>query len=273
MNVDSVGASDKESEKPSSFLLNKNMNRAQTFGEDAQQYDRARPGYPVALIDDLLHGDPEVVLDVGSGTGIASRLLAARGCHVLCVEPDARMAAVGRIYGLRVEEASFEKWEPDSRLFDLLISAQAWHWVDPRLGSAKAATALKPDARIALFWNVGHLPLKLKGAFEEVYARISPGFGKDSILLGNAGERFETSARALQSTGAFQDVELKFFTESREYTTQQWVDQFHTHSEYRSLSLKQRLLLLEAIASIIDDEGGQFIMNYETVLVSGKRIQ
>jgi SAM-dependent methyltransferase len=66
-----------------------------------------------------------MVLDVGCGTGIASRLSVDRGCQVIGVEPDPRMAAVGRRHGLIVEEAAFEQWEPGSRRFDLLVSAQA----------------------------------------------------------------------------------------------------------------------------------------------------
>ena len=53
--------------------------RAESFGAVAELYDRARPSYPEALIDALLAGGAERVLDVGCGTGIAGALLAARG--------------------------------------------------------------------------------------------------------------------------------------------------------------------------------------------------
>ena len=67
--------------------------RANSFGDDAEQYDRVRPSYPSALIDHLITERPATVLDVGCGTGITSRLLEARGCDVLGLEPDARMAS------------------------------------------------------------------------------------------------------------------------------------------------------------------------------------
>lgn len=245
--------------------------RAGSFGEDAEQYDRTRPTYPAALIDDLLADNPRMVLDIGCGTGIASRLLVDRGCQLIGVEPDPRMVALARTHGVVVEEASFEQWKPGARTFDMLVSAQAWHWVDPDVGSAKAATVLRPTARIGLFWNVGYPPSNLKEQFEEVYARLAPGFGSHSVLLGNAGDRFEVTANALRSTGAFLNVAVKKYTQAKEYTTEQWLDQLHTHSDHRLLPSNRRLLLLDGVAKLIDNAGGRFVMSYETVLVSGTR--
>src|SRR3989442_9343753 len=136
------------------LMLQEEPRRAQSFGQDAQRYERARPSYPAALIDDLVTNLCGRVLDVGCGTGKAARLLAARGCQVLGVEPDARMAAVARAYGIPVEVATFEAWDPVGRTFDLLVSGQAWHWVDPAVGPAKAAALLPGGGRLAGVWNL-----------------------------------------------------------------------------------------------------------------------
>ena len=67
---------------------------AESFGEDAAHYDRARPRYPRELVDRALDGLPgRTVLDVGCGTGIVARQFQEAGCEVLGVEPDPRMAA------------------------------------------------------------------------------------------------------------------------------------------------------------------------------------
>src|SRR5581483_6684340 len=105
--------------------------RAESFGSVARQYDRFRPSYPSELIDDLVALGPSDVLDVGCGTGKAGRLLADRGLDVLGVEIDPQMAEVARDHGLTVDVGSFEEWETAGRRFDLLVSGQAWHWVDP----------------------------------------------------------------------------------------------------------------------------------------------
>src|SRR5713226_3733227 len=100
-------------------LLHENRRRAESFGADAERYDRARPSYPTALVDELLASKPARVLDVGCGTGKVGRLFLARGCEVVGVEPDPRMAGVARSHGIPVEVATFELWNPAHRMFDL----------------------------------------------------------------------------------------------------------------------------------------------------------
>ncbi|TMD83661.1 MAG: class I SAM-dependent methyltransferase, partial [Chloroflexi bacterium] len=108
-----------------------NRRRAESFGADAERFDRTRPSYPAAMVDDLLASTPSRVLDVGCGTGKVARLFLAKGREVLGVEPDSRMVRVARSHGIQVEVSTFEAWEPAHRLFDLVVSGQAWHWVDP----------------------------------------------------------------------------------------------------------------------------------------------
>jgi len=95
--------------------LHTDRDRAQVFGGVAALYDATRPTYPSGLIDDLLAGAPDRVLDVGCGTGIVSVLLAQRGADVLGIEPDPRMAQVARGKGIEVEVARFERWESRGR--------------------------------------------------------------------------------------------------------------------------------------------------------------
>ena len=149
---------------------------AESFGADADRYDRARPRYPDALIARIRARSPGTeVLDVGTGTGIAARQLQAAGCRVLGVEPDPRMAGRARHYGVTTEVATLEDWDPAGRDFDAVVAAQAWHWIDPVAGAAKAARVLRPGGRLAAFWNVFQPPPALSAAFGEVYGRILPG--------------------------------------------------------------------------------------------------
>jgi len=132
---------------------------AESFGTDAERYDRARPRYPDAMVDRIVAGSPGPdALDVGCGTGIAARQFQAAGCEVLGVDPDARMADLARRLGVEVEVATFEAWDPAGREFDAVVAGQAWHWIDPVAGAAKAALVLRPGGRLALFWHVFQLP-------------------------------------------------------------------------------------------------------------------
>ena len=126
--------------------------RSKLFDQEAERYDRCRPTYPDAVIDELLGPAPAGldVLDVGCGTGIASRQMAQRGAKVLGVELAPRMAEIARGHGVDVELAAFEDWDAAGRTFDRVTSAQAWHWLDLPVATAKAASVLRPGGRLCL---------------------------------------------------------------------------------------------------------------------------
>lgn len=91
----------------------------QVFNEVPKLYDRVRPAYPDELFADLVAitgmDRRSSVLEVGCGTGQATRSLAALGCPVTAVEPGAGMAALARqrlaAFGnVEVENRTFEEW-------------------------------------------------------------------------------------------------------------------------------------------------------------------
>src|SRR6266542_609432 len=129
-----------------------------TFDEDAERYDRARPGYPAALFDDLMTlaglGPGSRVLEIGCGTGQATIPLAERGCEIVAVEIGPHLAAVarrnlGRFLSAQVVTASFEDWPLPPAPFDAVVSATAFHWLDPAVRVVKAADALCPGGALA----------------------------------------------------------------------------------------------------------------------------
>jgi SAM-dependent methyltransferase len=245
--------------------------RACSFGSDAERYDRARPSYPSALIDVLLHGQIRLALDVGCGTGIAARLLQARGCTVLGLEPDRRMAAVAQRRGLEVEVSSFEDWDAGRRFFDLLISGQAWHWIDPFVGAAQAARVLRPGGRFAAFWNAGKLDDLARRRADEVYTRLAPGLDNYSVALGNSDpKRFELAMKGLRTAGAFAEPQLLSLDWQARYSIQAWLDQLPTHSDHASLGDTRLRQLLEALREAFSGFD-QLAVSYKTWVVTTER--
>jgi SAM-dependent methyltransferase len=225
--------------------------RGTSFGRDAERYDRARPSYPAELIDYLCLDDPNAVLDVGCGTGIAGRLFAARGCDVLGVEADPRMAEVARRHGLRVEDGMFESWDPRGRQFALVVSGQAWHWVDPELGSAKVALVLRPGGRFSAFWNRYRHSAESREVFEKAYGAHAPELFEDNVPLGTyafRGGAFGDLERLI-ATGSFEAPEARSYEWDALYTADQWCDELLTHSIHRSLPESRQSALLDALHS------------------------
>jgi SAM-dependent methyltransferase len=265
--------SDAPSEQPVTDLpLHQKRDRADSFGAQAEQYDRVRPGYPPTMVDFLLSDGPRTVLDVGCGTGIASRLFIDRGCDVLGLEPDARMAEVARQHGLTVEEGTIEGYDFGGRQFDLLVAGQSWHWVEPVAGARKAAAVLRPSSRIGLFWNQANTGPEVRDAIQEAYDRQAPELGRNSVLLGMRGdELYTTIGDSLSAEGSFEQVTVETFQHSYTYTTEEWLELTVTHSDHRTLPEDQLGALLADLRTMIDGSGGAVPVRYETTLVTGIR--
>lgn len=249
---------------------------AESFGGEAERYERTRPTYPEAMVEAILAACPgRDVLDVGIGTGISARPFRARGCRVLGVDPDARMAAIARGAGLEVEVATLEDWEPAGRSFDLVTSGQSWHWVDPVLGAAKAAQVLRPGGRIALFWNVMSFPAPFDEGFAAVYRRVLPGFpffqNGSSAAAQSYAPLFEKAVEGLRQTRMFAEPELWRFEWGRRYTTAEWLDVVPTFGGHSAIPPAERAELLTGIGEVVEAAGGSFEMGYVAVTVTATR--
>jgi SAM-dependent methyltransferase len=254
-------------------VLYANRLRAGSFGEDALLYDRSRPSYPDAMIDELVRGSPHAILDVGCGTGISTRAFSTRGLNVLGIEPDARMAAVATGHGLVVEGDTFEAWDPSGRTFDLLVCGQSWHWVDAAVGPSKAAGLVVPFGKVALFWNHGTQDQELSDAFHRVYDEIAPGMEENSIVLRDLGrDRAEEAGRSFDATGRFTPGKIRSYPWSKRYDLDEWLENLMTHSDHRTMDPSARERLLAAIAGVIESFGGFVEMHYLCTALTATRL-
>lgn len=249
---------------------------AESFGVDAQRYDRARPGYPEALVARIVAGSPgPEVLDIGCGTGIAARQFRAAGCTVLGVEPDARMADVARARGLPVEVAAFEDWQPGGRTFDAVVAAQSWHWVDPVAGAAKAAGVLRPGGRLAIFGHAYEPPAEVAEPFAEALRRAAPdspfNAGPARRPLGLYHQAYAGFADGIRGTGQFDEPEQWRFDWRRSYTRGQWLDLLPTTGGLTRLRPDRLAEVLDAVGRAVDSLGGHFTMEYTTLAATAVR--
>ncbi|WP_410667490.1 class I SAM-dependent methyltransferase [Amycolatopsis sp. cmx-4-68] len=244
---------------------------AESFGIDADRYDRARPEYPADLVARVVAASPGPdFLDVGCGTGIEARQFRAAGCRVLGVDPDPRMAAFARNTGIDVEVAKFEDWDGGGRTFDAVVAGQAWHWVDPVAGPAKAAGVLRPGGLLAVFAHVFQPPEAVGAALAEGLRRVLP----DSPFAGESrspAELYEVMfaqfADGIRDAGGFGAPERWSFPWERTYTRDEWLDLLPTTGGLTRLAPDALADVLAGVGAAIDALGGGFTLSYTTLAV------
>lgn len=130
--------------------------QASSFGAAADVYARGRPSHPTRALDWLLPPGARRALDVGAGTGQLARLLVARGLQVTAVEPSPEMRhrLLRGTPGATVLAGAAEDIPLPDASVDVVLVAQAWHWVDHQKGVAEVARVLVPGGRLGLLWNV-----------------------------------------------------------------------------------------------------------------------
>ena len=250
--------------------------RAGSFGQDPDRYNRARPSYPDELVEDLTQGRALAVLDVGCGTGIAGRQFAEHGCRVLGVEHDIRMAETARQSGLEVEVSTFEEWVPPRDMFDLLICAQAWHWIDPLLGPTKAASVLTPSGQLAIMWIEYRHSDAVDEAFRAVYSNVALQLIGQSYPLGGFPPEHQAQvaaeyATAIRASTAFNEPTVRSYTTARHYSTDEWLDELPTHSDHLLLRSEQRAQLYDRLREALAGMDNQLSVDLVTHLVVARR--
>jgi SAM-dependent methyltransferase len=224
-----------------------NRERANSFGGAAHSYDAHRPRYPDQLVDDLLTLGAHRVLDVGAGTGIASMQLAERGADVLAVEPDARMASIAQGKGIPAEIATFERWEPPGRRFDLVVFAASFHWVDPAVALPKVRGILSTGGRLALIWNRLKPTKPTRAEFDSIY--------QDYMEVGTRSTDGKPDDLAAVLAAAGFTSTHQCYPHNLHYSAEQYVDLVFTYSNHLTLAAEKATELRSRLAARIGSAG------------------
>lgn len=256
------------------------MHLARSFDEVADLYEAHRPGYPDALLADLMAearlGPNDAILELGCGTGQATRGLAPFGRRVLAIDPGVELVGVARrrlkaFPHVHFEVSTFEDWTPGPPAYRLIVSAQAFHWIDWGVALPKSAAVLPPGGMLACFAHVPEPPpAPFLGVFEPIYGRLAPELWVDPP------ERWYwpngAFAHGLAASGLFEPAEHRVYPATRTYSAQGFVDYLRTRSDYRALGPERLDALLGAVAEAVRDGGGTIEMDMPAHLHMARRL-
>jgi SAM-dependent methyltransferase len=255
-----------------------------SFGSVAEQYDRARPGYPEALIEVLWEharlrpGDR--ALEIGAGTGQATIPLAARGLNITAVEPSSEMAAIiGRRlcaagYEGRTVVADFESARLDDASFELVYAATSWHWLDPQRRFGIAGRVVVPGGTLAVFWTwprwrATELVEELDAAYERSGAPLAT-MGPMHPLEPEPHVLGREWSGEIERSEVFEQPLGKSLAWSQSYSATGYTELLGTYGDHIGLTPEVRGRLFADIEAIIDAAGSRIELNYRTLLLMAR---
>jgi SAM-dependent methyltransferase len=249
-----------------------------SFGAIAEDYNRLRSGPPDGAVRWLVPAGCRVAVDVGAGTGLLSRALAAHAEEVIAVEPDSRMRAVLQAWspGVRVVNGKGEAIPLPDASADGVFFSSAWHWMDPDLAVPEIARVLRDGGRFGVIWtsrdrevdwirDIDRLrePGRLRDQIE--YPDQQPsGPAEHQVPL---ADRWPPPARArrrevvLPEPSPFADAQTASFSFTRSMSRSDVVDMIGTYSGIITASEGDKNATLAVVRDVLDQRfpGQDFI--------------
>jgi SAM-dependent methyltransferase len=249
------------------------------FGEIAATYDRLRPAYPAAMFDDLIEATRlapgATVLEIGPGTGIATRPILEKGLRVTAVEPDGRMVEFARaqrgMEGVEFVTNRFEEYPAAPASFDLVLAAGSWHWIEPEAGLMRAASALRSGGGLAVAWNLPRPESSRRPqGLDDVYQRVAAELAEASSQVRNRDP--DARRRVIAGSGLFSEPESFRYPWARPFTSADYCHLLSTHSDHRMLGPERLERLLTGVGEVVDAHGGNIELAYETVMYVAMKV-
>jgi SAM-dependent methyltransferase len=252
-----------------------------TFEDVPELYDRARPGYPSEVFDDLVAlgrlSPGARLLEIGCGTGKATLPLAERGFELVGVELGEGLAEVARrklssFRRVEIVTARFEDWEPDA-LFDGIVSFTAFHWIDPEMRYEKPARLLREGGTLAVAGSHHVLADPRDGFWVDVQQDY------DAVVPGDSGsppphpDDVADLSADIERSGRFRNVGARRYRWQLRYTADSYLAVLNTYSGHRALDSDQRERLYARIRRRIEAEPQQAVTKtYLTTLNVAERV-
>jgi len=257
------------------------------FGADVAGYERGRPGHPPRVYELLVErcglAPGAHVLEVGPGTGQATRRLLDLGADVVAVEPDDRLAAHIRSFGpVKVLNEPLEDVALPRESFDLAVAASSFHWIDEEAGLGKLAAALRPGGWAALWWThsgaeepPNPFQQALRPAIGELLATRGIELAESPAVSAAGGPRFgldiEARSEALAHAG-FERIDHELIPWSHTWDAAGIGALFASFSPIIRLDDETRAAVVETVQAVTErDFDGKVELPILTSLYTGRR--
>jgi ubiquinone/menaquinone biosynthesis C-methylase UbiE len=243
--------------------MSENVKLRTTFNNVSSLYDSVRPNYPEQLFDDLietvqLQKDAKL-LEIGPGTGQATKPFVKRGFNITAVELGNNLADFVRKKfadnnNFKVITGAFENIDLKDKSFDLIYSATAFHWIKSEIKFSKPYEILKKGGHLAII-HTNHVSKEKEDKFfyacQPIYKKYKPG-GKYNDKLKPILEK-ELKPKEYDNN-FFEQVLFETYPVDISYSADEYIKLLNTYSPTLSMETEQRNKFLNEIKELINNK-------------------
>jgi protein-L-isoaspartate O-methyltransferase len=232
-----------------------------------EAYDRARPRYPKQLIQrvvDVAQLAPQSkILEVGCGSGVATVDFARLGYSIDAVEPNLEFCRIAErncldYPNVKVIPQTFEEWQVEPRKFQIVLAANAWHWISSDIKYVKASKTLQNNGALVLLWNMSLEPTyEIYQVLDQVYQEIAPSIAPKYEGKETQEEILQGLGKLISDSGLFAAPVQEAIECEQTYDVDRYLALLSSYSQYIALEPTTRETLFARLKSTIDQQFGR----------------
>jgi SAM-dependent methyltransferase len=245
------------------------------FDEDADAYDRSRPVAPSHVFDDLVElaglTPGSAIVEIGPGTGQATRPLAERGLRVVALELGRHLAARARqnlasFPDVEVVTTSYETWDPEAARFDAVVACNSFHWVDPAVRFHKSAAVLRPGGHLVVLATPWVIPDDADRFWWDVQDDYAAVGGERVDPATKHPDRIGDLGAAVRATGLFEEPTVRRHLFAVTFTADAYAANLSTQSGVKQFPPDVQAELIRRIRRRVLTNGGTVTTHLLAVL-------
>ena len=236
---------------------------SEMFDRTADYYDKFRPSYPMEIVDKIISAanldNNSRLLEIGSGSGKATELFAPKGFNIFCVDPGENLVRNGRkkflkFQNIKFQVARFEELDLEPKQYDVVFSAQAFHWVPQPAGYEKCAITLKDNGYLALFWN---MYITYDNELDRELVQLSNKYGgfADFLSANGCEKRINSIAKSIENSGHFNSPVIHRALWNETYSADQYYGFVQTGNSFVQKSEEEKSNAYNDIKRLADKYG------------------
>ncbi len=256
------------------------IKESEMFDKAADYYDKFRPGYPIEIINALVShtklDKTARTLEIGAGSGKATEYFKDFGFNIRCIDPGENLITIGNYKfseysNISFECERFENLKQNNERYDVIFSAQAFHWIPQPAGYIKCAELLKDKGYLAPFWN---MYMTYDNSADNDLLRLSEKYGgfADFVNEEQCEDRINTISKGIENSGIFKAPTVYRHLWSQEYTAEEYYGFALTGNQFLQLPDELKAHARAEIFELAERYGGRIVRPYLCVLYIAEKV-